>query len=139
MGFFLRKNERFKNGKDHVYWNIVENKRTSVGKVFQRQVCYLGELSEVQRVTWQGGIDEVDPVPPQTAELPLGGPACPPPKPARFPQVNFSQFSLHHPRQWGTCWIADRLWHDLQCSEFWGPLLPPGREGTCATTIIPFQ
>ena len=130
MGLFLRKNERFKNGKDHVYWNIVESKRTSAGKVFQRQVCYLGELSEAQRVAWQGVIDQVDPVAPQTAELPLGGPASPPSKPARVPQVNFSQFSLHQPRQWGACWIADRLWHDLQCSEFWGPLLPTGREGT---------
>ncbi len=130
MGLFLRKNERFKNGKDHVYWNIVENKRTSAGKIFQRQVCYLGELSEAQRVAWQGVINQVDPVPAQTIELPLGGPASPPPKPAPVPQVNFTEFSLHQPRQWGACWIADRLWHDLQCSEFWGPLLPTGREGT---------
>ena len=26
---FLRSNKRFKNGKSHRYWNIVENKRTS--------------------------------------------------------------------------------------------------------------
>jgi transposase len=130
MGLFLRKNARFKNGKDHVYWNIVESKRSSSGKVFQRQVCYLGELSEAQRLAWQGVIQQVDPAPPQSAERVFGPPVSPPPQPAPVPQVHFSQFSLHHPRQWGACWIADRLWHDLQCAEFWGPLLPNGREGT---------
>ncbi len=39
---FLRSNRRFKDGKEHRYWNIVENKRCAGGKVVQRQVLYLG-------------------------------------------------------------------------------------------------
>jgi hypothetical protein len=30
---FLRFNRRFKDGKEHRYWNIVENKRCAGGKV----------------------------------------------------------------------------------------------------------
>jgi hypothetical protein len=35
---FLRFNRRRKDGKEHRYWNIVENKRCAGGKVVQRQV-----------------------------------------------------------------------------------------------------
>ena len=33
---FLRSTQRKKNGKMHVYWNIVENKRLDDGRVVQR-------------------------------------------------------------------------------------------------------
>ncbi|MEF3127501.1 hypothetical protein [Rhizobium leguminosarum] len=42
---FLRENRRFKDGKQHCYWNIVENRRCAGGKVVQRQVLYLGEIA----------------------------------------------------------------------------------------------
>jgi hypothetical protein len=43
---FLRFNRRFKDGKEHRYWNIVESKRCASGKVVQRQVLYLGEIND---------------------------------------------------------------------------------------------
>jgi transposase len=130
MGLFLRRHERHKSGKDHVYWSIVENQRTSAGKVFQRQVYYLGELTEAQLQAWESVVNEIDPAPPTTTELNLTPTNSTRKSPPRRPQVHFSEFSLHHPRQWGACWIADRLWHDLRCEEFWSPRLPVGREGT---------
>ena len=48
MGLFLRRYRRHKSGKDHSYWSIVENSRSPSGKVFQRQVSYLGELTQAQ-------------------------------------------------------------------------------------------
>jgi hypothetical protein len=33
---FARFNRRFKDGKEHRYWNIVESKRCAGGKVVQR-------------------------------------------------------------------------------------------------------
>lgn len=54
---FLRHNKRFKNGKSHRYWNIVENKRTSVGRIVQRQVLYLGEINDNQQETWRKAIE----------------------------------------------------------------------------------
>jgi hypothetical protein len=49
---FLRLNQRFKEGKEHRYWNIVESKRCACGKVVQRQVPDLGEIDDTQREAW---------------------------------------------------------------------------------------
>ena len=51
---FLRFNRRFKDGKEHRYWNIVENKRCAGGKVVQRQVLYLGEIKDSQHAAGVG-------------------------------------------------------------------------------------
>ena len=50
---FFRCNERFKNGKSHRYWNIVENKRTNGNRIVQRQVLYLGEINDNQQDSWR--------------------------------------------------------------------------------------
>src|SRR6266852_4285418 len=57
---FLRSNRRFKDGKEHRYWNIVENKRCAGGKVVQRQVLYLGEINDSQFEAWCQLIDAFD-------------------------------------------------------------------------------
>jgi len=45
---FLRSSRRFKDGKEHRYWKIVENKRCAGGKMVQRQVLYVGEINDGQ-------------------------------------------------------------------------------------------
>ena len=45
---FLRAKSRFKDGKKHRYWSIVENRRTASGRVVQRHVLYLGEINDSQ-------------------------------------------------------------------------------------------
>ena len=57
---FLRLSKRKKNGKTHVYWNIVENKRLSDGRVVQRQVLYLGEINSSQLDAWRRSIGVID-------------------------------------------------------------------------------
>src|SRR6201998_2835652 len=57
---FLRFNRRFKDGKEHRYWNIVESKRCASGKVVQRQVLYLGEINDTQREAWCRLIEAFD-------------------------------------------------------------------------------
>ena len=42
---FLRKTERRKNGKTHLYWSVAENRRLDNGRVIQRHVLYLGEIN----------------------------------------------------------------------------------------------
>lgn len=54
---FLRCNKRFKAGKQHRYWNIVENKRTAGGRVVQRQVLYLGKINDSQKESWRKTIE----------------------------------------------------------------------------------
>lgn len=41
---FLRYTTRKKNGKEHRYYSLVENKRVAGGHVVQRHALYLGEI-----------------------------------------------------------------------------------------------
>ena len=49
---FLRHKVRRKDGKEHRYWSIVENRRVSGGRTVQRHVLYLGEINDSQRTAW---------------------------------------------------------------------------------------
>ena len=48
-GVFLRCTRRVKDGKEHRYWSIVENRRGASQRVVQRQVLYLGEINDSQK------------------------------------------------------------------------------------------
>lgn len=50
-------------------------------------------------------------------------------------QVRLSELSLHHPRQFGGCWLALRLWEPLDLDGFWGEKLPPRRRPPLEKTL----
>jgi hypothetical protein len=50
---YLKACKRRKNGKEHRYFSIVESRRLPGGKVFQRQVLYLGEINDSQQAAWR--------------------------------------------------------------------------------------
>ena len=52
---FLRRINRKKDGKDHRYFSVVENRRLSSGKRVQRAVLYLGEVNDSQEAAWNCG------------------------------------------------------------------------------------
>ena len=54
---FLRSTNRRKDGKDHRYFSIVENRRLPGGKTAQRTVLYLGEINDQQQVAWRKTLD----------------------------------------------------------------------------------
>jgi hypothetical protein len=54
---FLRQCIRKKDGKEHRYWSIVENKRLNDGRVIQRHVLYLGEINSSQEQAWRKSIE----------------------------------------------------------------------------------
>src|SRR5208337_4785138 len=54
---FLRCSTRKKNGKEHRYWSIVENRRCAGDKIVQRHVLYLGEVNDQQQAAWQKTIE----------------------------------------------------------------------------------
>ena len=54
---YLRAKKRFKDGKEHRYWSVVESRRTTQGRVVQRQVPYLGEINDSQRAAWCRAIE----------------------------------------------------------------------------------
>jgi len=128
---FLRATVRKKDGKEHTYYSVVENKRVADGRVVQRHVLYLGEINSSQERAWRRSIEVLDEV--QQAPRTL----------ALFPEDRFesvieenvvrlklSQLRLERPRQWGACWLALKLWQQLHLDEFWVQRLPPSRKGT---------
>src|ERR1700719_2743009 len=57
---FLRQTRRKKDGKTHSYWSVVENQRLHSGRVVQRHVLYLGEISPSQAAAWRKSIEVFD-------------------------------------------------------------------------------
>ena len=57
---FLRSTNRRKDGKDHRYFSIVENRRLAGGKTAQRTVLYLGEINDRQQAAWRKTLDVFD-------------------------------------------------------------------------------
>jgi len=129
---FLRFNRRFKDGKEHRYWNIVENRRCSGGKVVQRQVLYLGEINDGQREAWCQQIEAFDEDSQRHRQLALF------PADREIPisandygvQVQLNAMQLHRPRQWGACWLACQLYAQLGLDGFFSARLADSRKGT---------
>lgn len=51
--------------------------------------------------------------------------------------VRLKDFSLHRPRQWGTCCLACELYRQLGLDGFWSEELPPGNRAKTKTIIGP--
>jgi transposase len=135
---FLRSNRRFKDGKEHRYWSIVENKRCASGKVVQRQVLYLGEINDSQHEAWCRVIEAFDETAQRHTQLALfpADRKVPPYAEGHGVQVRLEAMELHRPRQWGACWLACELYAQLELDRFWTRRLPDSREGTCWRHIL---
>lgn len=131
---FLRCSKRRKDGKEHLYWSVVENRRLHDGRVLQRHVLYLGELNGRQEASWRKTVDlfgQDDAAPQQAALFPddLAPAACPDDS-LPIVRLRLGAMSLRRPRQWGACWLGCELWRQLGLDVFWRDQLPPSREGT---------
>jgi hypothetical protein len=135
---YLRCNRRFKDGKEHRYWSIVESRRCAGGKVVQRHVLYLGEINDAQRAAWCDLIEAFDERAQRHTQLALfpADRAVPEHAQAHGVQVRLDAMELHRPRQWGACWLACQLYAQLELDRFWAPRLPPTREGTCWSHVL---
>ncbi len=125
---FLRCNRRKKDGKVHEYWNAVENRRLSDGRVAQRQVLYLGEINASRREAWRKTIEVEDEG--QRRQVALFPAGSMPVDNVDAIGVRISELRLARPRQWGACWLAMELWQQLDLDSFWRSHLAPSREGT---------
>src|ERR1700680_1225038 len=68
---FLRHTKRKKDGKEHRYWSIVENRRIGGGRVVQRPLLYLGEINDSQELAWRKSIAILEEGAPQPRTLSL--------------------------------------------------------------------
>jgi len=129
---FLRATTRKKDGKEHRYWSVVENKRVAGGRVLQRHVLYLGEINSSQEQAWRKSIEVLDERAGTSQTLSLfPEDRCEAPVPdASIVRLRLSLLRLCRPRQWGACWLALKLWEELLLGRFWAERLPPSRKGT---------
>ena len=133
---FLRFNRRFKDGKEHRYWNIVESKRCAGGKVVQRQVLYLGEINDAQHEAWCRLVEAFDEDAGRHRQLALfpADRTVPAHAEGHGVQVRLDAMELHRQRQWGACWLACQLYEQLGLHQFWTPRLPDSRKGNAVAS-----
>ena len=128
---FLRSTRRWKDGKEHTYWSIVENRRCRGERIVQQTVLYLGEINDSQRAQWIRAIEVFDEDRGALGQMKLFAAERPLPEAATDGvQVRLRDFELQRPRQWGACWLFTELWKELGLEEFWRPRLGCSREGT---------
>jgi transposase len=117
---FLRAKVRKKDGKQHRYFSVVENRRVGPNKTAQRTVLYLGEINDSQETVWHKTLEVFDEKQQQYTTLSLF------PEDREIPaessdsiQVKLSAMELHRPRAFGNCWLGCELWRQLRLEEFW--------------------
>jgi transposase len=131
---YLKCNKRKKDGKVHRYWSVLESYRLHDGRSAKRQVLYLGEINDSQKLAWCKTIDAFEGKAKRPRQVALFPSDRHPPE--RLPgtvlpvQVDLSRMELRRPRQWGACWLALELWGMLGLDDFFTPRLPASRKGT---------
>jgi len=134
---FLRSTNRRKDGKDHRYFSIVENRRLPGGKTAQRTVLYLGEINDRQQAAWRKTLEVFDEDQQRFTNMSLF------PDDREIPDdaidsihVRLSGLELRRPRIFGNCWLACELWQQLGLDEFWQQRLTTGRESVSWEKVL---
>ena len=117
---FLRPCFRFKDGKPHAYWALVESYRTARGSR-QRVVAYLGALDEDRdtarsRVVHDSSTKQQDWLRPQ-------------PKPL-WVEVDAARVEVRRTRAFGGVWLGWQLVQRLELQEWLAQQMPRGA-GRC--------
>jgi transposase len=109
----------------------VENRRVADGRVVQRHVLYLGEINDSQQVAWRRSVEIFDQGEnvARTVALVAAERQIEQDHQA-IVRIRVDEMKLRHPRQWGGCWLACELYHQLELDAFFGQRLAPSRKGT---------
>lgn len=108
---FLRRHQRFKDGKEHSYWSLVETVRTPDGPR-QRTLCYLGELNGSAQSRWLKTI-EVFNEQGECRQLKLFASDVPVEEDPSVARVLVGQVRLERSRRFGDCYVGLELWRKL--------------------------
>jgi transposase len=123
---FLRRRHRRKNGKQHVYWALVESIRTAAGSR-QRIVAYMGELAAGEQNGWAHlgkHLQKYQRPQPSLFDPPHYG------EPDADEQilVKLKDIKFERLRDFGDVWLAYGLWRLLGLGEVLAECMPSGRE-----------
>lgn len=117
---FLRATNRRKDGKDHRYFSVVENRRVGGGRVVQRRVLYLGEINDSQQIAWRKTLEVFDETEQRYSTLSLfPDDREAPVEDLNSLQVKLAEMELRRPRAFGNCWLGCELWRQLGLAQFW--------------------
>ena len=132
---FLRATKRFKDGKAHYYWSLVESVRVG-RRVFQRQALYLGELNDSQRAEWQRTVEAFDEngKPQQMKLFPEN--RAPGTDDDSVVRIRTDRLVVKNLRNWGEVWLGTVLWDKLGLDDFWKARLSSSRKGTDWLSIM---
>src|SRR6202023_627174 len=128
---FLRPNYRAKEGKDHIYWSLVETVRTVDGPR-QRTLCYLGELNGSAQARWlksvevfneQGEAQQLK-LFPSHIEVPDDDP--------QVARILVNRVRLERTRQFGSCFLGWELWKHLGLDRFFEQAMDAEAVGVAA-------
>ena len=121
---YLRHTRRHKDGKAHVYWQLVRSVRHG-RKVRQETVAHLGELDAEGRAR---AVLLARRISGRRAQS-LQGRLFEPVAPVEAAAVQLDAVRLERSRSFGAVWLGWILWHSLKLDELLGGLLPRGRGG----------
>jgi hypothetical protein len=136
---FLRPYKRYKDGKTHTYYAVVESVRTEAGPR-QHVVAYLGELNRDQERRWQrtlvcynrqGDVRQLR-LFPDDEQIPL-------PDDPDVVRIRLSSVGRTNARSFGDVWLARWLWNWLHLDEIVARHLPQGRETVAPADIVAIE
>jgi transposase len=136
---FLRRYCRTKHGKTHVYFALVESRRTDAGPR-QRVVAHLGELNHDQERRWQrtvvfynrqGDAQELRLFPDDEA-IAL-------PDDANSVRVRLDKVGWRNGRRFGDVWLARWLWQLLELDQIVARHVPRGKETVAPADVIAIE
>src|ERR1035438_7492106 len=94
----------------------------------QRTVLYLGEINDTQQAAWRKSLEVLNETTQRIEQICLFPEDRDiPPDVLKGLQAKLSELTLRHPRVFGDCWLACRLWDELHLGPFWRERLPEGK------------
>jgi transposase len=126
---YLRHTTRHKDGKIHVYWQLVRSVRHG-GKVVQETVAQLGELDGEGRARAKALARSIRGREEEQRQLFEGG------EPAKALAVKLDEIRLERSRSFGSVWLGWLLWRALGLDELLRELLPPKHEKVSWAEVI---
>jgi len=136
---FLRAYKRFKDGKEHTYYALVESERTLEGPR-QRTVAYLGELNHDQERRWQrtvvfynrqGDAQQLR-LFPDDDDVDL-------PDDPDIVRIRLKQVGWTNARRFGDVWLAWQLWRMLHLDEIVQRHVPPSKHSCCPADMVAIE
>jgi hypothetical protein len=135
---FLRRYARTKNGKKHVYFALVESRRTDAGPR-QRVVAHLGELNHDQERRWQrtvvfynrqGEAQELSLFPDDDTPLPDD---------PNVVRIRLDKVGWTNGRRFGDVWLARWLWQLLELDQIVARHVPQNQETVAPADIVAIE